>query len=412
MAAIEVTGAGKRYSKLDDRAMLIKSIMPFWGATKSEYWALRDLTFSLEAGATLGIIGRNGAGKTTLLRLLAGVTRPSEGRVRVRGRVAPLISVNVGFHQEMSGRENVYVNGILLGLTKREVAARFDEIAAFAELDDFIDTPVKFYSSGMLMRLGFSIVAHVEAEMLLVDEILAVGDTAFQLKCFDRMRALQSNGATIVMVSHSMHAIRLLCPRTMLINKGHLEFDGPTEDAIARHHELMTTEPADGEAGAVVAILSRELLGADGFPTHHPAQDERVRYRVTVRFDRETDSPQMYARVMSEAGILVYEITSVLDRDGRVYQSGDTATYEMSFIPRLGAGTYRIMLAVTDRHGREPFAYDAGGFVFYISPHPGVGGVVDLSASLTIDGVDASDWGELMMSGGVSGAVVDPSVEL
>src|SRR5690348_14860236 len=165
--------------------MLLRSIMPFTRPQQTDYWALRDLSFDVERGETLGVIGRNGAGKTTMLRLLAGVTRPTEGRVEIHGRVAPLITVNVGFHPEMSGRENVFVNGILLGLTKRQVERRFEEIAEFAELGSFIDTPVKFYSSGMLMRLGFSVVAHVDAEILLVDEILAVGDTAFQIKCFD-----------------------------------------------------------------------------------------------------------------------------------------------------------------------------------------------------------------------------------
>ena len=189
--AIGLSGVGKRYWQLRDEAMLIKSLLPGHRAEKVEHWALKDISIEVKQGETLGILGRNGAGKTTLLRLLAGVSRPTEGRVRIAGRIAPLIGVGVGFHQEMSGRENIYVNGMLLGLSRREIDGRMEQIMDFAELEGFIDTPVKFYSSGMFMRLGFSVAAHVDPEVLLVDEVLAVGDLAFQLKCFERMRALQ-----------------------------------------------------------------------------------------------------------------------------------------------------------------------------------------------------------------------------
>src|SRR5436309_9699332 len=190
--------------------MLLRSLLPFARPERSELWALRDVDLTLGQGDVLGVIGRNGAGKTTLLRLLAGVTRPTTGEVEIRGRVAPLISVGVGFHPEMSGRENVYVNGMLLGLTRREVDARLEEIVAFAELEDFIDTPVKFYSSGMFMRLGFSVAVHSDPNILVVDEVLAVGDMAFQAKCLERMRSLQQKGTSIVVVSHSMGTIRVL----------------------------------------------------------------------------------------------------------------------------------------------------------------------------------------------------------
>ncbi|HEY2429746.1 MAG TPA: ABC transporter ATP-binding protein, partial [Acidimicrobiales bacterium] len=190
-AAIEMHGVGKRYWQLNEQAMLLRSLMPFRRPTKTERWAVHDVTTSIDVGETVGVLGRNGAGKTSLLRLLAGVSRPTTGRIRLVGRVAPLISVGVGFHQEMSGRENVYVNAMLLGMTRAEVARRFDEIVEFAELADFIDTPVKFYSSGMYMRLGFSVAAHVDPDVLLIDEVLAVGDLAFQLKCFEHVRSLQ-----------------------------------------------------------------------------------------------------------------------------------------------------------------------------------------------------------------------------
>src|SRR5690606_37347034 len=203
--AIELAGVGKRY-RLAERS-LVQALRPSRRRTVRQLWAVQGLDLQVEPGETVGLLGHNGAGKSTLLRMMAGVSEPTEGRVTVRGRVAPLISVGVGFHQELTGRENVYVNGMLLGLTRAEVEARFDEIVDFAELRDRIDTPVKFYSSGMFMRLGFSVAVHVDPDVLLVDEVLAVGDVAFQLKCFDRMRELSARGTTTVLVSHSMHAL-------------------------------------------------------------------------------------------------------------------------------------------------------------------------------------------------------------
>jgi len=191
MTAIAVDGAGKKYWKFEEQAMLLRSILPTGRARRSELWALRDVSFSLEQGETIGILGRNGSGKTTLLRLLAGVTRPSEGRVAVAGAVAPLISVGVGFRREMSGRENIYLNGMILGLSRQQVEERLDDIVAFAELDEFIDTPVKFYSSGMFLRLGFAVAVHTDPDVLLIDEVLAVGDAAFRAKCVERMRLIQ-----------------------------------------------------------------------------------------------------------------------------------------------------------------------------------------------------------------------------
>src|SRR4051812_27791053 len=209
LPAIEMRGVGKRYWKIQERSLL-RSLVPFGPSNRSEFWALRDADLALEPGETLGIIGRNGAGKSTLLRLLAGVTRPSTGMVRTRGRIAPLLSVGVGFHQEMTGRENVYVNAMLLGFDKRRIDRIFDEIVDFADLGAFIDTPVKFYSSGMYMRLGFSVAMHVEPDVLLVDEVLAVGDVGFRLRSFERMRDLQRQGAALVFVSHWLQAVQLL----------------------------------------------------------------------------------------------------------------------------------------------------------------------------------------------------------
>lgn len=396
MASIELSGIGKRYIQLQEEASLATALLPFLRATKTERWALRDVSFSVGEGETVGIIGRNGAGKTTLLRLLACVTRPTEGRLTVRGRVAPLIGVGVGFHQEMTGRENIFVNGMLLGLTRRQIAARLDDIVEFSEIADYIDTPVKFYSSGMYMRLGFSVAVNVDPEILLVDEVLAVGDTAFQLKCFDRMREIQKQGTSILMVSHSMHAIRLLCPRAILIRKGSLEIDGPTEDTIARHHQLMTSDTEEGAGGAIASITERKLIGSDG-ETHNPASEDSLVYRATVRFHKEVDTPQVFFQVISENGTVAYSIQTRLGRTRVVYSPGDEALVEVPFEARLGAGTYRLLLALTDRLGRDLVALDPSDFMIYIDPTPGIGGVADLRAKVNVDGELLSGFEDLAL---------------
>ena len=401
---IELESVGKRYWKLEEQAMLLKSLLPGRRTRKTELWALRDVSLSVEPGETVGILGHNGAGKTTLLRLLAGVSRPTVGRVTIKGRVAPLIAVGVGFHQEMTGRENVLVNGMLLGLNRRQVEERFDSIVDFAELEEFIDTPVKFYSSGMYMRLGFAVAAHVDPQVLLVDEVLAVGDIAFQLKCLDRMRKLQGQGTTILFVSHSMPAIRLLCPRAILVRKGRVEFDGPTEQAISHHHALMSdTHPAtgrtvnDGLAGPV-EIVSRQLESGAG-SAHHPEPGDWVVYRVGLRFNRAVDSPHFEFRVTSQEGVVAYEMRTAFDRDWRQFEAGDTAEIEIPFCARLGGGTFHLTLSVFDRFGRQLLATDPTGTAMFLSPRLGSGGIADLEATIKAGDERLSDHKPLLIVG-------------
>jgi ABC-2 type transport system ATP-binding protein len=395
-ATVTLRGVGKRYWQLNESPMLLRTLVPFRRPSRKERWALRDVDLQVEQGETVGIVGHNGAGKTTMLRLLAGVSRPTEGDVLISGRVAPLIGVGVGFHHEMTGRENVFVNGLLLGLTKRQVTERFEQIVDFAELWDFVDTPVKFYSSGMFMRLGFSVAIHSSPDILLVDEVLAVGDLSFQVKCLEQMRALQQEGTTILMVSHSMPAIRLLCPRAVLVHKGRLEFDGPTEDTIGRHHELLTVEHADGEGGHAVEVLDRILIGESG-PTHHPGNGEKLVYRCRMRFHRHTDTPQVHFEVKSDDGTIAYSLLSHLGRDRVVVSAGALVELEIGFECRLGPGTYRIQLTVTDRSLREMLAHDAPGYMIFVASQPGRGGIADLSGRMSIDGSVVTDIGDVSL---------------
>lgn len=198
-------------------------------------WALKDVSFDVKAGEVVGIIGRNGAGKSTLLKILSRITRPTCGSADIYGRVGSLLEVGIGFHPELTGRENVYLNGAILGMKKGEIACQFDGIVAFAELEKFIDTPVKRYSSGMYMRLAFAVAAHLNPEIMLVDEVLAVGDTQFQNKCLGKMQDVSRSGRTVLFVSHSMPSIRRLCTRGLLLSRGMVEFDGAVEGAIERY---------------------------------------------------------------------------------------------------------------------------------------------------------------------------------
>src|SRR5690349_15528345 len=199
--------------------------------SSEDYWALKDISFDVKRGEVVGIVGRNGAGKSTLLKILSRITEPTEGRVKIGGRVASLLEVGTGFHAELTGRENIYLNGAILGMKRSEIDRRFDEMVAFSEVDSFIDTQVKFYSSGMYLRLAFAVAAHLDPDILLVDEVLAVGDARFQRKCLDKMEDVRHAGRTVIFVSHNMPAITRLCPRTILLENGAIAFDGPSAEA-------------------------------------------------------------------------------------------------------------------------------------------------------------------------------------
>lgn len=239
--AIEFHRVSKRFQLQEGRTL--REFVPAFLQGRGwspPFFALRDVSFSVAQGETLGIIGRNGSGKSTALKLMAGVMVPSQGAVRVHGRVSPLIELGAGFHPDLTGRENVFLNAAILGMSSKEIQARFDEIVSFAELWDFIDTPVKRYSSGMYMRLGFSVAVHSTPDILLVDEVLAVGDAAFQEKCLAKMREFQAQGVTMVLVTHALELVQKFCQRALLLNGGHLVAEGPPEAVVQRYTEMVS----------------------------------------------------------------------------------------------------------------------------------------------------------------------------
>jgi ABC-type polysaccharide/polyol phosphate transport system ATPase subunit len=244
--AIELQGAGVMYIVPSERLSGLKEYAIRWMQRKiqfDQFWALRNVDLAIQRGETLGIIGRNGAGKSTLLKLVARVLIPTEGRVVVHGAVVPLLELGAGFHPELTGRENIYLNGTLLGKTRAEMDLLFESIVGFAELRDFIDAPIRTYSTGMVARLGFSIATSSVPRVLIVDEVLSVGDVAFQQKCLARMRGFQTLGTTILLVSHSMPTVKSMCHRVAWLSGGHIQAIGPAEDVVSRY--LVSSETED-----------------------------------------------------------------------------------------------------------------------------------------------------------------------
>jgi lipopolysaccharide transport system ATP-binding protein len=277
--------------------------------TREEFWALKDVNFEVKQGEVVGIIGRNGAGKSTLLKILSRITEPTTGRVRIKGRVASLLEVGTGFHPELTGRENIFLNGAILGMARSEIKSKFDAIVAFAEVEKFLDTPVKRYSSGMYVRLAFAVAAHLEPEILVVDEVLAVGDAEFQRKCLGKMKDVAMGGRTVLFVSHNMGAINDLCLRCLLLHEGHLTVDDLTEDVTRAYLAqgavktgVAQFEPTSGEAYFEAVSLCDE----EGRPS--TVFDTRKSIDVRMRFTLGHPNPgiQVALAVINDRGERIF----------------------------------------------------------------------------------------------------------
>lgn len=265
-----------------------------------DFWALRDVAFEVQPGEVVGVVGRNGAGKSTLLKVLSRITKPTSGRVELRGRVGSLLEVGTGFHPELTGRENVYLNGAILGMRRAEIHRKFDDIVAFAEVERFLDTPVKRYSSGMYVRLAFAVAAYLEPEILIVDEVLAVGDMAFQRKCMGRMREVGRGGTTVLFVSHNMPAVETLCDRGILMDGGRVLHDGSVPEVINEYLKRVMTRPGadevspldrSGPGRPVRAFRSAEMLDVDGRPTNFIALGDPFHVRLGLDVKDAIDHP-------------------------------------------------------------------------------------------------------------------------
>lgn len=301
--AISARGLGKRYRRLlrSERHDSLRDVIAAGArdlfasraarearTARNTFWALKDASFDIARGENVGIIGLNGAGKSTLLKLLSRITVPSAGAARIVGRLGALLEVGTGFHAELTGRENVFLYGAILGMSRKEVAAKFDAIVAFAEISDFIDTPVKRYSSGMYVRLAFAVAAHLDPDILLLDEVLAVGDFAFQRKCMNFARGLEQRGSTILFVSHNMFSIKTMCQRVIYLKKGEIAYDGPTAEGLRRYEGDSKLADAPwfkeaGEEGRSIAFTDVRLLNAAGEESNVFNFGERMIVRLRYR---------------------------------------------------------------------------------------------------------------------------------
>ncbi len=283
-----------------------------------EVWALRAVSVTVEPGEALGLVGRNGSGKTTLLRLVSGLFRPTSGRVATAGRIGSLLELGAGFHPDFTGRENVYLNGAIHGLSRARIREAMDEIVAFAELEDAIDLPVRTYSSGMYMRLGFSVAAHIEADILLLDEVFAVGDEDFQRKCFGKIREFKDRGGTIVFVSHDAQAVERLCDRALLLREGEVVFHGHTRQAIAQYRRMLAGERSPDELAAGLRewgsgearIVSARLLDVDGEERSQFAGGEPATVELLVGAEAALAPPRVWLELRDHDGVVLAGVTA------------------------------------------------------------------------------------------------------
>src|SRR5437763_696658 len=311
---IVVEHAARKFRVYPRENRALKDLLVARGRARgTDVWALRDVSFAVEPGSAIGLVGRNGSGKSTLLRLLSGIIKPTSGRVVVGGRVGALLELGAGFHPDLTGRENVYLQGSIHGLSRATIREKFDEVVAFAGLEDFIDLPVKTYSSGMYMRLGFSIASHMEANVLLLDEVFAVGDEAFQRRCFGKIFEFKQRGGTIVFVSHDASSVERLCDRAVLLKDGRVAFDGSTHDAIVAYRTMLAGERNPDERAAGLKEWGGDVARVENVRLLGPGGDERMQFLAgepfTLALDLVADDslppPRLVWELRDDASVLV-----------------------------------------------------------------------------------------------------------
>jgi ABC-2 type transport system ATP-binding protein len=347
--AVDVVDVSKRYRLYHERNNSLKaSVMRGRRAKYEEFWALRDVTLQVRQGTAFGLIGENGSGKSTLLKCMARILRPDQGAITTHGKVSALLELGAGFHPELSGRENVFLNGSILGLGKKQLLARFDEIVAFAGLEQFIDAPVKNYSSGMYVRLGFSVAINVDPDILLVDEVLAVGDAEFQRRCSDKFAQLRAEGKTIVIVTHSLATVKEMCDEAALLEHGQLQIVGPSADVVDRYLGDVFSVPVAADAHPGTAIERVEVLDARGAPVDTVRSGDLVTLRFHFAMPSPMVDPVLVASVHTLDGLEVARPTVRLAQvfDG-VVPAGGSVDLRIAGLPLL-AGTYDVTAAMIE----------------------------------------------------------------
>jgi len=398
VAVIEFKQVSKAYRRQQGRSSLRDALAQLMGQVAGRngpddadtFWALSDVSFEVNESETLGLIGPNGAGKTTVLKLISRVAKPTSGHIAVGGRLSALIELGAGFHPDLTGRENIYLNASILGLKRQEIDAKFDEIVEFAELSEFIDMPVKRYSSGMYVRLGFSVAAHVDPDVLLIDEVLAVGDYMFKDKCVQRINAFREAGKTMIIVSHNKEMIQKLCSRVVFLHKGKVVFQGDTREGLDLYHtgfagESLRGERRNGEATLPereMVITDVILLDKDGQRRNSFLTAEPMTVRIHFRANAPVDNPVFFSRVREGYKIVHGTTTARFDIAGH-FEPGDEGIAEAHYETlNLLNGTYNINVGIMRDHfspltfhqidGAVSFVvgsrFDQGGALVYL-PH-------------------------------------------
>jgi ABC-2 type transport system ATP-binding protein len=420
---VSLKGIGKRYKISSSRSSWIKDLFTPGKASTHEFWAVEDVNLDIQPGATLGILGRNGAGKSTLLRIISGVSRPTTGEVEVNGRLAAIFSTGAGFNPEFTGRENVMLNGLILGIERDEMLARMDDIAAFADIGEFMDQPIKTYSSGMRSRLGFAVAVNVEADILVLDEALSAGDAAFKKKALQRMYDLRDSGTTVLFVSHSLGMVKRFCTEAVLLHKGHLVTSGSPDEVVDRYRELLENSedgkkarqseqdrqldyaidhedeedtPSYGGASqnsrkptGEALILGAELLDAAGRPALETPSGSGLTVRVHIQYLREEEESSLSLTVRSGAAVRVFSASTA---DGETQLGprgqGEKVSVDFDFDVPLRPGTYSLDAAIhSQRDGGVCLGKSEAVALLEVVPSEGgrpVRGIVDLPAEIRV----------------------------
>lgn len=424
------------YEKPRDR--LMQAIVPRlqrWAGDEvttygKEFWALRDISFDVKKGETVGIVGRNGSGKSTLLQIICGTLTPTTGSIETQGRIAALLELGSGFNPEFTGRENIYLNAAVLGLTREEVNERFDAIAGFADIGEFIDQPVKAYSSGMAVRLAFAVQAQVDPDILIVDEALSVGDARFQAKCFERLRQLKDNGTSILLVTHASEQVVTHCSRAILINQSRIELIGESRPVVNRYMDILfgrekRPEKKDApESRAPLPVHTPEAIklsfeqnayaSRPGYNAHeyrwgdgaatlldfhlsaagreYPntiESGEDIVLNLAIQFNHMIVNPILGFTIKTKEGVTVYGTNSYLldcESSQTIGTPGTQATACLKFVNRLATGDYFISVGIASRSGEDILPHDRryDSIHFVVAPTPQVLGLIDLGASMEI----------------------------
>ncbi len=360
--------------------------------------AVNDVSFALEPGEAMGVIGPNGAGKTTILKLLSGVTHPTSGKIAINGRFSALIELGAGFHPDLSGRENIFLNGTILGMSRVEIQRRFDQIVDFAGIGSFLDTPVKRYSSGMYARLGFSIAAHVDPDVLLVDEVLAVGDYAFQQKCYAHMDMLRQRGTSLIFVSHNMEAIRRVCDRGLVMYRGNNIFQGSAAEAVIAYSDAVRQAaraaqvdvPSEGGLAERIMTFDAEighvtLMNKAGLPISVVPSGDTVRVAVDVRFNKAVSHPIFSFTIRTADGRIVYDTTTRWrELETPCFAAGEECRVEYDLEMPLLDGEFELGVDIAASDFSHYYDRLERALSFWVQGGKGAQGLIDLGARIEI----------------------------